>query len=143
MKLEKFKELIKEAVREVLMEENFQKTQINENFQKTPSFLRDIHKTNGIEKITNRPLSTGNPLLDLLNETKSSMGGDDWDDIGQFNSSNSQGFNPNTNNSTPVVETMNDVFANTRGGSTEEQIQVGAVPDFSKLMGSMKDKGLI
>ena len=82
MKASQFKELIKEAVREVLKEELTQivpqpETPMQEQVTK-PSFK-----------------STGNPILDALNETKSNMTPEDYKNLGggTMASSMAQSFN--------------------------------------------------
>ena len=81
MKASDFKKIIKEAVREAIREELFEMHQpVQEQVQKQP--LK----------------STGNSILDALNETKSSMTSEDYKNIGggDFRADMAQSFNKNT-----------------------------------------------
>ena len=83
MKASQFKELIKEAVREVIKEEFSQPQQpVQESIQPTQTKLHS---------------STGNPMLDALNETRSSMTSEDYRNSGggDFRSQMAQNFNRN------------------------------------------------
>lgn len=72
MKASQFKALIKEAVREVLKEE------LQEIVQPQQAPVQ--------EQVQTRPIqSTGNPILDALNETKGSMTSEDYQNIGGGN----------------------------------------------------------
>lgn len=84
MKASQFKELIKEAVREVLVEE------LNKTSTQQPPMQEQFTKT--------APKSTGNPMLDALNETKSSMTAEDYSNLGggTMGSSLAQSFNRNS-----------------------------------------------
>lgn len=78
MKASQFKELIKEAVREVIKEEFSNPSQpVQEHVQAQPI------------------QSTGNPILDALNETKGSMTSEDYKNIGgdSMQASMAQNFN--------------------------------------------------
>jgi len=43
----------------------------------------------------------------------------------------------------PIVESVNDMFANARPSSNLDAIEINAVPDFSGLMAKMKANGEI
>ena len=72
-------------------------------------------------------LSPGNPLNSLLAETAQSMTMDEFGDL------NGQGVERDV----PIVESVGDMFANARGSSNLEAIQINAVPDFSQMMAKM------
>jgi hypothetical protein len=72
-------------------------------------------------------LSPGNPLNSLLAETAQSMTMDEFGDL------NGQGVERDI----PIVESVGDMFANSRGSSNLEAIQINAVPDFSQMMAKM------
>ena len=72
-------------------------------------------------------LSPGNPLNSLLAETAQSMTMDEFGDL------NGQGVERDI----PIVESVGDMFANSRGSSNLEAIQINAVPDFSHMMSKM------
>jgi aspartate/glutamate racemase len=78
MKASQFKELIKEAVREVIKEEFSTPTQPVQEQAAKPAYK-----------------STGNPMLDILNETRASMTSEDFRNIGgdTMQSSMAQNFN--------------------------------------------------
>jgi hypothetical protein len=72
-------------------------------------------------------LSPGNPLNSLLAETAQSMTMDEFGDL------NGEGVERDV----PIVESVGDMFANSRGSSNLEAIQINAVPDFSHMMAKM------
>lgn len=72
-------------------------------------------------------LSPGNPLNSLLAETAQSMTMDEFGDL------NGQGVEKDI----PIVESVGDMFANSRASSNLEAIQINAVPDFSHMMAKM------
>ena len=81
MKASDFKNIIKEAVREAIREEL---TQMQQPVQ---------------EQVQTRPTqTTGNPILDALNETKGSMTSEDYRNIGggDFRANMAQNFNRNS-----------------------------------------------
>jgi len=87
MKASDFKNIIKEAVREAIREELTQMQQpVQEQVQ------RQLIQSNGV--ITQLP-STGNPILDALNETKGSMTSEDYRNIGggDFRADMAKNFN--------------------------------------------------
>ena len=71
-------------------------------------------------------LSPGNPLNSLLAETAQAMTVNDF-----------EGFGGETERDVPIVESVSDMFANSRGSSNLEAIQINAVPDFSHMMEKM------
>jgi len=79
MKASDFKKIIKEAVREAIREEL---TQMQQPVQ---------------EQVASQPIqSTGNPILDALNETKGSMTAEDYRNIGgDFRADMAKNFNRN------------------------------------------------
>ena len=78
-------------------------------------------------------LKPGNPLNSLLAETAQSMTMDEFGDL------NGQGVERDI----PIVESVGDMFANARGSSNLEAIQINAVPDFTGVMAKMKANGEI
>lgn len=72
-------------------------------------------------------LSPGNPLNSLLAETAQSMTADDFDSIGGMG----------VEKETPIVESVEDMFASAKGRGSVEAIQINAVPDFSAMMAKM------
>lgn len=152
MKVETFRKLIREEVKRALREE-------------LPSLLTEINETpRGVAK-PSRAFSglfeemdqkikqpviepTGNPMLDLLNETKMSMvaGGDDWKSIGNFDSNNVNSYRTEMMSAfggAPTVQSVDQMVQTARPAQSVEQVQINAVPDFSKMMGALKQKGKI
>lgn len=72
-------------------------------------------------------LSPGNPLNSLLAETAQSMTMDEFGDL------NGQGVERDV----PIVESVGDMFANSRASSNLDAIQINAVPDFTHMMSKM------
>ena len=72
-------------------------------------------------------LSPGNPLNSLLAETAQAMTMDEFGDL------NGEGVERDV----PIVESVGDMFANSRGSSNLEAIQINAVPDFTHMMAKM------
>lgn len=106
--IDKFKNIIKECLREVLNEEmgNPPSQKINESNIQKP-------------KINTKPEieSTGNPILDILNETKQNLTSEDISNMVEGSSS-------------PSPE-----YSNPHTGISENDI-----PDYSALMSKMNDK---
>lgn len=152
MKTSEFKQLLKETVREVLREElKVIKIALREhNTILQP--LKKIGTTSpNYSEINSQPIprpvikevqSTGNPMLDILNETRGGMSGNDWNDLGTMNSSMAQGINSFVEKPTQVG-TVGDMLQNSSTSSDLNQIEIDVVPNFSKLMGAMKEKGTI
>jgi hypothetical protein len=68
MKLDAFKKLIKEAVREVLREE------LADMITEAPvKPVSRVTKYENYKPITAKPVPTGDPIMDLLNETRATM----------------------------------------------------------------------
>jgi hypothetical protein len=69
MKADVFKKLIKEAVREALKEELA--VMLSEKVEPTP--VSTFTKYENYKPITAKPVSTGDPIADLLQETRAAM----------------------------------------------------------------------
>ncbi len=152
MKASDFKNLIKEAVREVVREElKVVKMALREHNTILQPYKKVGITAPNYSEINSQPIpnmqkvsyqSTGDPMLDLLNETRTGMTGDDWSNLGTMNSSMAQGMNPFIEK--PVqVGTVGDMLSNSSVSSDLNQIEIDVVPNFSKLMGAMKEKGTI
>ena len=80
-------------------------------------------------------------LNDILNET--AVNGD-FRSMGNFDSSNAQSFGMgNPMNETAVVTSVDQMLSTARPAGDVSQVQIDAVPDFSGLMATMKEKGQI
>jgi hypothetical protein len=94
-------------------------------------------------------VSTGDPIADLLNETKNAMQPDEYRSIGNFGAQDAQGFGMQAMQDfgpkqTMVVEDMNSILQASRPAGSVEAVQLAdAVPDYTGLMKSLKEKGAI
>ncbi len=173
MKASEFKELIKEAVREVVKEELKgikialkEHNNILQPYKKigvsiTPSSPpKNPYVATGLpieERMYNQQIpthterkdhtnyqTTGNPLIDLLNETKYNTSAEDWQNFGGFNSSQAQGYSsPQNINSEPAVGTVGDMLQTAPKTNDINAISIDVVPNFSNLMGELKNRGQI
>lgn len=147
-KLEVLRKLIREEVRAAIKEELTPilreiKSPVTAPITKsfTSSLKEEVTKSKKIQ-----PASTGDPIMDLLNETKQTMTGDEYRSMINADASMAQGFpammsNPAGN--TQVVESVDQMLASTRPAGDVTQVQIDTVPDFSALMGKMKSNGQI
>lgn len=136
--LDAFRKLIREEVKAVFQEElaGILKEAIiaNRGQQTIVESTRPIAKP-AVPATMNRSvprpvapvLSPGNPLNSLLAETAQSMTMDEFGDL------NGEGVERDV----PIVESVGDMFANSRGSSNLEAIQINAVPDFTHMMAKM------
>jgi len=97
MNIATFRKLIREEVKNALREELPSLiTEITEQpkaIAKPGRAFSDLFE--GMDKKKQQVVeTTGNPMLDLLNETRMSMtaGGDEWKSIGDFSSNNINGY---------------------------------------------------
>lgn len=82
MKVELLKKLIKEAVREVVREELSEL--ISENFnQAKPAVpaVQHVTKYEEFKPTVAKPVKTGDPIMDILNETRASMTQETYKDL--------------------------------------------------------------
>jgi hypothetical protein len=89
-----------------------------------------------------KPMSfTNNNILnDILNETKHAS---EWQSLGNMDSSMAQGFDGHMMNEVQVVNSVDQMLANTRPAGDINAVRIDAVPDFSALMNKMKQEGQI
>ena len=147
-KLEVLRKLIREEVRAAIKEEltpilkeikSHTSAPITKSF--TNSLKEEVTRSKKIQSV-----STGDPIMDLLNETKQTMTGDEYKSMINADASMAQGFPAmmsNPTGATQVVESVDQMLANTRPASDVTQVQIDSVPDFSALMGKMKSNGQI
>lgn len=145
-KLEVLRKIIKEEVKLAIREElspllkeikNHIKPNVNSTYTKTLKEELTRSKTN-IKK-------SNSSILDILNETKESMTGDEYKTIINANSNMAQGFPllGNTGTIPPVVENVNQMIANATPTTDINRVQIDTVPDFSALMSKMKSNNQI
>ena len=151
MKLDAFRKIIREEVRGVIKEELslIMSTPITETKivkkpvveQKTtkPSFSEIVNEEVVQQKQpTFEP--TGNPMLDILNETAAAG---EWRSLnGGYNSSHAAGFAGGMpGGQTRVVSSVDEMLANKQPVNDINQVVIDAVPDFSGVMGKLKESG--
>jgi hypothetical protein len=71
MKLDLLKKLIKEAVKEAVREEL--ETILSEGVKPSQPVKQVVTKYENYKPVTAKPVSTGDPIMDLLNETRATM----------------------------------------------------------------------
>jgi hypothetical protein len=89
------------------------------------------------------PVSTGNPMFDLLNETANEGG---WRSInGGYNASDAvswAGGMPGMGGvNTPVVSSVDQMISQHAPAHDINDVRIDAVPDFTGLMGKLKENG--
>lgn len=93
MKLELFKKLIKEAVREVLKEEL--STYLVEQKQAPVTQVQQVTKYGKYTPTPSKIKPTGDPIMDMLNETRASMTQEEYRDMSSMTSNMvGPGMNP-------------------------------------------------
>jgi len=135
-----------QIIREVVKKEI--RSAIREELQRQP--LQEVKKplNNVLENIpkTKKLVSTGNILEDLINETAQS----DWRSVGNFTSADASNFQSINNQSFEMdlgktkPSSVESMLNNAPKVASPEMIQsVAEVPDFTAMMSTMKNKGLL
>ncbi len=156
MKLEAFRKIIREEVRGVIKEElslimqtpitetKIVQKPVVEQKSKTKPLSDLIEETPQVQQSTKptQPLFEGaGALANVLNQTHAEGG---WRNLnGGMSSQDAVGFQggmPGT--PTKVVDSVDEMISNQKT-SDINQVSIDAVPDFSGLMGKMKDAGKI
>jgi len=162
MKLDAFRKVIREEVKKAIQEEMrdilleavkaASKPNLTENKSPQPySKVESTYKPSFSEIISEerKPIpSTGNPMLDILNETAQAG---EWRTLngGEFNASQAVGWAggaPNMmggENNVPVVATVDEMIKSQGPVRDINDVRIDVVPDFSKIMGALKEKGSI
>ena len=153
MKLDVFRKIIREEVRGVIKEELslimqtpitetkvIQKPVVEKKSTKTP--LSELIKEQPKPQEMGKPLFEGvGALADVLNQTHAEGG---WKNLnGGMSSQDAVGFQggmPGT--PTKVLDSVDAMVANQKT-SDINQVSIDAVPDFSGIMGNLKEKGKI
>jgi len=156
MKLEAFRKIIREEVRGVIKEElslimqapitetKIVQKPVVEQKSKTNSLSELIEETPQVQQPTKptQPLFEGaGALADVLNQTHTEGG---WRNLnGGMSSQDAVGFQGGMPGApTKVVDSVDEMISNQKT-SDINQVSIDAVPDFSGLMGKMKDAGKI
>ena len=139
---EKLLKLIQEVVRKEIraaLKEELGKQSIKENYNPTIENIKRAPK----------PKSTGNSIQDLLNETAyegewRTLGGGTFDSHQAQNFGFQQQLMNEYGGATPVTKGIEGfIQQNNNGAQDIRQVQVNSVPDFSAMMTTMKNKGLL
>jgi hypothetical protein len=156
MNLEALRKLIREEMRTVLQEEL--KSILTEAviIASTPETktqaqthphikVESTHKPKFSEILAEKkaPVSTGNPVFDLLNETANEG---EWRSInGGYNAQDAVGFAgglPGMGGmNTPVVSSVDQMISKHAPVRDINDVRIDAVPDFTGLMGKLKENG--
>lgn len=159
MDLKKFRQIIREEVkkaiqeemRDVLLEAVKSKSQsisstTTQPYSKVESTYKPSLSQVMAEEKKSIP-STGNPILDLLNETAQAG---EWRTLngGEFNASQAVGWAGGAphmmgGSNTPVVATVDEMIKTQGPVRDINDVNIDVVPDFSNLMGALKEKGKI
>jgi len=162
MKLDAFRKVIREEVKKAIQEEmrdilleavkSANKPKLTENKSTQPySKVESTYKPTLSDIIAEerKPIpSTGNPMLDILNETAQAG---EWRTLngGEFNASQAVGWAGGApgmiggGSNTPVVATVDEMIKSQGPVRDINDVSIDVVPDFSKLMGALKEKGSI
>jgi hypothetical protein len=111
----------------------------NENIVKN-SMVESIKFSKPIQPAKPMAFTNNNILNDILNETRQSS---EWQSLGNMDSSMAQGFSGPTMNEVQVVSSVDQMLASTRPAGDINAVKIDVVPDFSALMGKMKQEGKI
>ena len=160
MKIEAFRKIIREEVRDVIKEELslIMQTPITETKVVHKPVVEHQSKTNSLSELIDETPKTETPkhettaflkplfegagaLADVLNQTHVEGG---WRNLnGGMSSQDAVGFQGGMPGApTKVVDSVDEMISNQKT-SDINQVSIDAVPDFSGLMGKMKDAGKI
>ena len=156
MKLEAFRKIIREEVRDVIKEElslimqapitetKIVQKPVVEQKSKTNSLSELIKETPQVQQPTKptQPLFEGaGALANVLNQTHAEGG---WRNLnGGMSSQDAVGFQGGIPGApTKVVDSVDEMISNQKT-SDINQVSIDAVPDFSGLMGTLKEQGKI
>tara|TARA_Y100001972_G_scaffold23960_1_gene28953 strand:+ start:484 stop:948 length:465 start_codon:yes stop_codon:yes gene_type:complete len=154
MKIEAFRKIIREEVRDVIKEELslIMQTPITETKIVQKPVVEQKTKTNSLSELIketpkeslkpSKPLFEGvGALADVLNQTHAEGG---WRNLnGGMTAQDAVGFQGGMPGaSTKVVDSVDDMLANQKT-SDINQVTIDAVPDFSGIMGTLKEQGKI
>ena len=157
MKIEAFRKIIREEVRDVIKEElslimstpitetkTIQKPVVEQKIQRQSlSELTEIAQPTAPQQ-PSQPLFEGaGALSDILNQTHNEGG---WRNLngGTMTAQNAVGFQGGMpGGETKVVSSVDEMMASQPKTSDINQVSIDAVPDFSGIMGKMKEDGKI
>ena len=154
MKIEAFRKIIREEVRSVIKEELslIMQTPITETKVVQKPVVEQKQTRPSLSELTEepqpqqptKPLFEGvGALADVLNQTHAEGG---WRNIngGGYSAQDAVGFAGGMpGGATKVVQSADDMLASAPKTTDINQVTIDAVPDFSGLMGKMKESGRI
>ena len=165
MNLDAFRKVIREEVKKAIQEEMKEILLEAVKSASTPKSFRDASPTLvkpfvetkseykprfseilSEQQIVPKPIpSTGNPMLDILNETAQAG---EWRNLngGNYNASDAVGWAGGVpgmmgGSNTPVVATVDEMLKSQGPVRDINDVRIDVVPDFSKFMGALKEKG--
>lgn len=105
------------------------------------SMVDSIRPSKPTQPLKPTSFTNNNILNDILNETAQ---GGEWRTVVEGQAHMAQGFNGGGATNEPiVVGSVDQMLANTRPAGDINAVRIDAVPDFSGLMKTMKEKGQI
>ena len=164
MKLDAFRKIIREEVKKAIQEELkdvlLEAVQLASKPTDLSAPIKQVTQPYSKVESTYKPsfsdiiteerkpiISTGNVMLDLLNETAQDGG---WRTLngGEFNTSQAVGWNGGApgmmgGSNTPVVASVDEMIKSQGPVRDINDVRIDVVPDFTKLMGALKEKGSI
>ena len=155
MKIEAFRKIIREEVRSVIKEELslIMQTPITETKVVQKPVVEQKTQRPSLSELTEEPQQSQQPtkplfegvgaLADVLNQTHAEGG---WRNIngGGYSAQDAVGFAGGMpGGATKVVQSADDMLASAPKTTDINQVTIDAVPDFSGLMGKMKEAGKI
>lgn len=160
MKLEAFRKVIREEVKKAIQEEMrdilleavkaASKPELTEIKQTQPyTKVESTYKPQFSEILSEMPNpipSTGNPMLDILNETAQAG---EWRNLngGEYNASQAVGWGGGApsmmggGNNVQVVASVDEMIRSQGPVRDINDVRIDVVPDFSKFMNTLKEKG--
>jgi hypothetical protein len=148
MDLKKFRQIIREEVKKAIQEELKEVlTEAVKIASTTDINLKEdikpkINKPSSSLMNKTKPPSSNNPIMDLLNETANEG---EWRNLSgeTFNSTNAMGWARNTPHPSPpqVVSSVSEMTKMSANTGDINSISIDAVPDFTGLMSTLKEKG--
>jgi len=160
MKLDAFRKVIREEVKKAIQEEmrdilleavkSASKPNLTENQSTTKPYskVESTYKPSFSDIIAEERKSipsTGNPMLDILNETAQAG---EWRTLngGEFNASQAVGWNGGApgmmgGSNTPVVATVDEMIKSQGPVRDINDVSIDVVPDFTGFMSKLKENG--
>ena len=155
-KLDAFRKLIREEVRQVMREElksllsEIRKPEVAPKKTPIPASKEVVKKESPKVDINETALNSKDPIQRLLAETALGMNADEYktmvnasanmaQNFPQMAAGMMQGFGQESR----VVQSVTDMVSTSRPAADVSQVQIDAVPDFTNLMKTMKNNGQI